>query len=97
MKNLHDCFLRKKQLTASTKNKKRDAGLSDCEAKCGILLCYTADMESGGRPEKETTATEINLRASIKMKIGGCPLFCNSGKAGMYQHSQSECAAWHQR
>ena len=54
-------------------------------------------MESGGRPEKETTATEINLRASIKMKIGGCPLFCNSGKAGMYQHSQSECAAWHQR
>ncbi|RGW39283.1 hypothetical protein DWV78_09970 [Agathobacter rectalis] len=31
------------------------------------------------------------------MKIGGCPLFCNSGKAGMYQHSQSEGAAWHRR
>ena len=45
-------------------------------------------MESGGRPEKEATAAEINLR-----KIDGCPLFCNSGKAGMYQHSQSEGAA----
>ena len=32
-------------------------------------------MESGGRPEKEATAAEINLRAIIKMKIGGCPLF----------------------
>jgi hypothetical protein len=32
-------------------------------------------MESGGRPEKETTAAEINLRAIIKMKLGGCPLF----------------------
>ena len=50
-------------------------------------------MESGGRPKKEATAAEINLRAIIKMKIGGCPLFCNSGKAGMYQHSQSEGAA----
>ena len=75
MKNLHDCFPRKKQFTASTKNKKRDAGLSDSEAKCGILLCCTADMESGERPEKEATAAEINLRAIIKMKIGGCPLF----------------------
>ena len=54
-------------------------------------------MESGGRPKKEATAAEINLRAIIKMKIGGCPLFCNSGKAGMYQHSQSEGAAWHRR
>lgn len=32
-------------------------------------------MESGGRSEKETTAAEINLRAIIKMKLGGCPLF----------------------
>jgi hypothetical protein len=79
------------------KIKKRDAGLSDCEAKCGILLCCTADMESGGRPEKEATAAEINLRAIIKMKLGGCPFFCNSGKAGMYQPSQSEGAAWHRR
>ena len=97
VKNLNEEFARllseKKQLTASTKKKKRDAGLSDCEAKCGILLCCTADMESGGRPEKEATAAEINLRATIKMKIDGCPLFCNSGKAGMYQHSQSEGAA----
>lgn len=72
-------------------------GLSDCEAKCVILLCCTADMESGERPEKEATAAEIILRAIIKMKIGGCPLFCNSSKAGMYQHSQSEGAAWHRR
>ena len=50
-------------------------------------------MESGGRPEKEATAAEINLRATIKMKIDGCPIFFNSGKAGMYQHSQSEGAA----
>ena len=54
-------------------------------------------MESGGRPEKEATAAEINLRAIIKMKLGGCPFFCNSGKAGMYQPSQSEGAAWHRR
>ena len=75
MKNLHDCFPRKSSLQRVKKNKKRDAGLSDCEAKCGILLCCTADMESGGRPEKEATAAEITLRVIIKMKIGGCPLF----------------------
>lgn len=79
VKDLNEEFARlfseKKQLTASTKNKKRDSRLSDCEAKCGILLCCTADMEAGGRPEKEATAAEITLRAIIKMKIGGCPLF----------------------
>ena len=75
------------------KNKKRDAGLSDCKAKCGILLCCTADMESGEKFEKEATAAEINLRAIIKMKIDGCPLFCNSGRAGMYQYSRSEGTA----
>ena len=88
VKDLNEEFARllfeKKQLTVSTKNKKRDAGLSDCEAKCGIILCYTADLESGGRPEKEATATEINLRAIIKMKLGGCPFFCNFGKAKMH-------------
>lgn len=47
--------------------------------------------------KNEATAAKINLRAIIKMKLGGCPLFCNSGKAGMYQHSQSEGAAWHRR
>ena len=94
MKNLQDCFQRKSQLIVI---KKRDAGLSDSEAKCGILLCCTADMESGGRPEKEATEAEINLRAIIKIKIGGCPFFCNFGKAGMYQHSQSEGSAWHRR
>ena len=54
-------------------------------------------MESGGRPEKEATAAEINLRASSKIQIGGCPLFLYSGRAGMYQHPQSEGAAWHRR
>lgn len=54
-------------------------------------------MESGGKSEKEATAAEITLRAIIKMKIGGCPLFCNSSKAGIYQHSQSEGVAWHRK
>jgi hypothetical protein len=35
--------------------------------------------------KNEATAAKINLRAIIKMKLGGCPLFCNFGKAGMYQ------------
>ena len=97
MKNLHDCFQRKKQITVSTKNKKRNAGVSDSEVKCGIFLCCTADMESGRRLEKEATAAEIRMRAIIKMKLGDCLIFCNFGKAGMYQHSQSEGATWHRR
>lgn len=45
------------------------------EAKCGILLCGSADLGPGGRFEKEKAAAEISIRAIIKMEVGGCPLF----------------------
>ena len=48
------------------KNKKRDAGLSDSEAKCGILLCCSAELGHRGRHEKETAAGEVSIRAIIK-------------------------------
>ena len=48
------------------KNKKRDAGLSDSEAKCGILLCCSAELGHRGRHEKEKAAGEISIRAIIK-------------------------------
>jgi len=51
----------------STKNKKRNAGLSDCKAECGILLCCSAGLGRRGRSEKETTAAEISIRAIINM------------------------------
>ena len=59
MKNLSGYYTRKRALTASTKNKKGDAGLSDCKAKRGIVLCGTAEMEPGRESEKETTTAAI--------------------------------------
>ena len=50
-------------------NKKRDAGLSDSEAKCGILLCCSAELGHRGRHEKETAAGKISIRAIIKYKM----------------------------
>ena len=54
VKELNEEFARllSEKKAAYGEYKKRDAGLSDCEAKCGILLCYTADLESGRKPEK---------------------------------------------
>lgn len=69
MKNLQECFPRKRQLTVNTK-KKRDAGLSDSEAKCGILLCCSAELGHRGRHEKETAAGEVSIRAIIKNTNG---------------------------
>lgn len=97
MKNLQECFPRKRQLTVNTKNKKRDAGLSDSEAKCGILLCCSAELGHRGRHEKETAAGKISMRAIIKNINWWLPSFLYSGRAGMYQHSRSEGAAWHRR
>lgn len=48
------------------KIKKRNAGLSDSEAKCGILLCCSAELGHRGRHEKEKAAGEISIRAIIK-------------------------------
>ena len=96
MRNLQDCFQRKRQLTVNTR-KKRDAGLSDSEGKCGILLCCSAELGHRGRHEKETAAGKISMRAIIKNINWRLPSFLYSGRAGMYQHSQSEGAAWHQR
>ena len=56
-------------------NKKRDAGLSDSEAKCGILLCGSEDLGPGGRFEKEKAAAEITTGAITKKCFGGRPLF----------------------
>ena len=46
---------------------------------------------------KETAAGKISMRAIIKNINWRLPSFLYSGRAGMYQHSQSEGAAWHQR
>ena len=43
-----------------------DAGLSDSEVKCGILLCCSAELGHRGRHEKETAAAEVSIRAIIK-------------------------------
>ena len=75
MKNLSGCYTRKRALTASTKNKKRDAGLSDCKAKRGIVLCGTAEMEPGRGSEKETTTAAIITGVVSKAKELRLPLF----------------------
>ena len=75
MKNLPGCYPRKRTLTASTKNKKRDVGLSDCKAKRGILLCGTAELESGRESENETTTAAIITGVVSKAKELRLPLF----------------------
>ena len=79
VKDLNDEFTRllseKKAAYNEYKKIKRNAGLSDSEAKCGILLCCSAELGCRGKSEKETTAAEISIRAIIKKKIGDCPLF----------------------
>ena len=66
MKSLLDCFRKKGSLQRVQKNEKRDAGLSDSEAECGILLCGSKDLEPGGRFEKEEAAAKIATGAIIK-------------------------------
>ena len=97
VKDLNEEFREKGRLQRIQENKKRDAGLSDSEAKCGILLCCSAELGHRGRHEKETAAGKISMRAIIKNINWRLPSFLYSGRAGMYQHSQSEGAAWHRR
>ena len=97
MKNLPGCYPRKRTLTASKKIKKRDAGLSDCKAKRGILLCSTAELESGRGSEKETTTAAIITGVVSKAKELRLPRFFYFRKSGMNQHTQSVGAAWHRR
>ena len=47
--------------------------------------------------KKETAAGKISMRAIIKNINWRLPSFLYSGRAGMYQHSQSDGAAWHRR
>ena len=75
MKNLSGYYTRKRALTASTKNKKGDAGLSDCKAKRGILLCGTAELEPERESEKETTTAAIITGVVSKAKELRLPLF----------------------
>ena len=100
VKELNEEFARmlsEKKAAYSEYKKKRDAGLSDSEAKCGILLCCSAELGHRGRHEKETAAGEVSIRAIIKNINWRLPSFLYSGRAGMYQHSRSEGAAWHRR
>ena len=97
MKNLSGYYTRKRALTASTKNKKGDAGLSDCKAKRGIVLCGTAEMEPGRESEKETTTAAIITGVVSKAKELRLPLFFYFRKSGMNQHTQSVGAVWHRR
>ena len=62
-----------------------------------IILCCSAELGHRGRHEKETAAGKISMRAIIKNINWRLPSFLYSGRAGMYQHSQSEGAAWHRR
>ena len=87
MENLQDCFQRKRQLTVNKKIKK-DVGLSDSEAKCGILLCCSAELGHRGRHEKETVAGEINIRAIIKNINWWLPSF--------YIPVEQECISTHE-
>ena len=57
---------KKGSLQRIQENKKRDAELSDSEAKCGILLRCSAELGHRGRHEKETESGEISMRAIIK-------------------------------
>ena len=96
MKNLPGCYPRKRTLTASTKNKKRDAGLSDCKAKRGILLCSTAELESGRGFEKETTTAAIITGVVSKAKKLRLPLFFIPGNPEFIS-TQRVGAVWHRR
>ena len=71
VKDLNEEFARllsekKSAYSEYKKNKTRDAGLSDSKAKCGILLCCSAELGHRGRHEKETATGEVSIRAIIK-------------------------------
>lgn len=59
------------------------------------VLGGTMQMECLQFQGKETW--QINFMGNHQNETWWLPAFCNSGKAGMYQHSQSEGAAWRRR
>ena len=78
VKDLNEEFARllsEKKAAYSEYKKKRDAGLSDSEGKCGILLCCSAELGHRGRHEKETAAGEVSIRTIIKNTNGWLPSF----------------------
>ena len=84
VKDLNEEFARllseKKQLTASTKNKKE---MRDYQIAKQNVESFYAAQQTWNQDEdlkNEATAAKINLRAIIKMKLGGCPFFAIPAK-----------------
>ena len=84
VKDLNEEFARllseKKQLTASTKNKKE---MRDYQITKQNVESFYAAQQTWNQDEdlkNEATAAKINLRAIIKMKLGGCPFFAIPAK-----------------
>ena len=71
-----------------------EAALKFAYDEAGKVSVYAGDRLLS---EKETAAGKISMRAIIKNINWRLPSFLYSGRAGMYQHSQSEGAAWHRR